>query len=52
MLFRSRVVPQAVCLGPHPLQGIEVVTVLVHSDAELDVATHLQLSLESNVPVS
>jgi len=24
----------------------------MHSDAELDVATHLQISLESNVPVS
>ncbi len=40
-------VPQAVCLDPYPLQVVEALTVLVHSDAELDVATHLQLSLES-----
>jgi hypothetical protein len=41
------VIAQAVCLCPNPLQVVKVVTVLVHPDAELDVATHLQFSRES-----
>ena len=45
-------VAQSVCQCPHPLQVVEGVTVLVNSDAELDLANHTTLQNRSHNPLS